>query len=605
MAAWARGIRFAGAQVVRGASCLMDETGGAPRTTAPSCFASWPCLNRVEVASMKIRFAPDTRKRRRLSRYSSAAGRCVGHPAHVMVVVLLVGGLPTSGGPDSAPDPTRLGTEMGRQEEPLLTYHLQQARLFETAYRITRVAVPLCPEYAARRAGMMFASAYSYDAPWRSAARASLGLGDAIKIVILAPSSAADRAGLQVGDELIRVAGRDVFLGERGIRELREWLAELEGTEKAPIAITYLRDGALDTAELTLDETCGGPALVVDSEVVDAWSDGKRIFVTSAAMRSADDTTLAVIVGHELAHNALGHIEVQGSEALLRALGGQDGGAGVIRMGFASEAGYYSVGDSRLAAAAFREDSEREADYLSLNALHLLGISPEAAERFWRRVSEGAQDDAALAFTHPTSVERLALMERTVAEIHRNEEDGLASLPEPELAVVATLEDVPEEREATPLVAVGELARRPEIGAEEESPMELDEVTAEEAEAGEPAANLLALAGGRWLGELQPGIGTSYVVEIEFYGSSRIGSIVGRALYVNPSGECSYLVRLETLSGASFGVVHELERGNCTGWNRIVFRARGTDLITGDWLHVNGERWLTATLRRQRQRSPR
>ena len=40
--------------------------------------------------------------------------------------------------------------------------------------------------------------------------------------------------------------------------------------------------------------------------------------------------------------------------------------------------------------------------------------------------------------------------------------------------------------------------------------MELDEVGAEEAEAGEPAANLLALAGGRWLGELQPGIGTSY-----------------------------------------------------------------------------------------------
>ena len=55
---------------------------------------------------------------------------------------------------------------------------------------------------------------------------------------------------------------------------------------------------------------CSYPVRLVNDQIINAFADGKNIIVTAGLMRFVEsDDELALIVGHELAHNTMEHIQ--------------------------------------------------------------------------------------------------------------------------------------------------------------------------------------------------------------------------------------------------------------------------------------------------------
>ncbi|MBA2672035.1 MAG: M48 family metalloprotease, partial [Gemmatimonadetes bacterium] len=212
---------------------------------------------------------------------------------------------------------TQLGTlapgvveaEEEKQRQLAVRSHVaQQGRLDDVAYPILVNGVPLCQGAVGRLPGFRFMNVHAYEGRWRHAASVALGLGDTLSIVHVTRESAATRAGLKVGDQLLRIAGRTLAPGERGLHEANEYLTSLLQVEADELPITVRRRDLVYDFTLQLDRGCRFPASVVIAGELNASADGKGIYVTSAMMRFTDDEELSVIVAHEFAHNAMGHI---------------------------------------------------------------------------------------------------------------------------------------------------------------------------------------------------------------------------------------------------------------------------------------------------------
>ena len=150
-----------------------------------------------------------------------------------------------------------------------------------------------------------------------------------------------------------------------------------------------------------------------NSSEINAYADGERVVITTGMMRFADDLELAVVVGHEIAHNAMDHITAMRSNALWGALagavldglmgaGGADGGGGLTQLG--ADAG----------ASRFSQDFEREADYVGLYVLARAGVELSRAPEFWRHMAIANPGSIGLATSHPTSAERFVRLEQAL-----------------------------------------------------------------------------------------------------------------------------------------------------------------------------------------------
>ena len=123
----------------------------------------------------------------------------------------------------------------------------------------------------------------------------------------------------------------------------------------------------------------------VQDSRINAFADGEAVYMMAGMMRFAEnDQELALILGHELAHNVEAHISAKKVNAtiglvfdLLAA------GAGVNTRGAFSQAG----------ANSYSQDFESEADYVGLYYLARAGIEVDGAAYFWRRMAAEHKPD--------------------------------------------------------------------------------------------------------------------------------------------------------------------------------------------------------------------
>jgi predicted Zn-dependent protease len=86
--------------------------------------------------------------------------------------------------------------------------------------------------------------------------------------------------------------------------------------------------------------------------------------VSSSILRAArTDAQLALVVGHELAHANLGHLNKRRANAVIGWIGGAAADAGIL-LGGMSTHGAFSRVLSQAGARAFSVAFEREADYV-------------------------------------------------------------------------------------------------------------------------------------------------------------------------------------------------------------------------------------------------
>jgi predicted Zn-dependent protease len=146
------------------------------------------------------------------------------------------------------------------------------------------------------------------------------------------------------------------------------------------------------------------------------------------------DDELALVVGHEIAHNALGHVRQH------KVLMGVGMGFGVLLditaavLGANTQGGFTRLG-AQLGSAVnqtFSQDFEMDADYMGLYLAQRAGFDVSRAADFWRRMAAEYPEtiESSMTRTHPSSPERSAALTTAVLEIHRKLETGLALTPE-------------------------------------------------------------------------------------------------------------------------------------------------------------------------------
>lgn len=303
----------------------------------------------------------------------------------------------------------------------------EEARVRRVAARLLAANVEVCPAKA-WRIGVNVAGLDSMDARIRPAATEVLGMGEQPQVVFVEPGGPADLAGVRDGDRLVRVDGRTIPSGLKATTRTRAILSEFDKREGA-YALQLERGGEVRTVEVTPRRVCAYTVRLEDSDVVNAYADGRGLVITRGMLKlTGSDEELAVVIGHELAHDTEGHIAAKQRNAAAGMAGGMAldilaAAAGVNTQGAFTRA----AGQAGQAFAS--PEFEAEADYVGLYYVARAGYDISTAEDFWRKMSVEAPRAIAVTTTHPANASRYLALAATRREIEGKRGAQLALLP--------------------------------------------------------------------------------------------------------------------------------------------------------------------------------
>lgn len=151
---------------------------------------------------------------------------------------------------------------------------------------------------------------------------------------------------------------------------------------------------------------------VQDSQV-NAWCmpGGKVVVYTGILPLCPDDTSLAVVMGHEISHAIARHGNERMSESVLVQSAGNSLSALMAdKPQMTQDLFMQSYGISAtLGTLAFSRNQESEADKLGLVFMSMAGYDPRVAPKFWEKMSaQGGQAPPEFLSTHPSDATRIA-----------------------------------------------------------------------------------------------------------------------------------------------------------------------------------------------------
>ena len=162
---------------------------------------------------------------------------------------------------------------------------------------------------------------------------------------------------------------------------------------------------------------------LVDSKEVNAWCmPGGKVVVYSGLLPVAkDDTGLAVVMGHEIAHAVAEHGNERMSQQMMAQLGGTALSAALASKPAQTQQLWmtaFGVGAQYGALMPFGRQQESEADRLGLIFMAMAGYEPEAAVSFWERMAAAKQGQAPPEFlsTHPSDETRIRKLKELLPE---------------------------------------------------------------------------------------------------------------------------------------------------------------------------------------------
>ena len=163
--------------------------------------------------------------------------------------------------------------------------------------------------------------------------------------------------------------------------------------------------------------------VIVEDQTVNAWCmpGGKVAVYTGILPLTQDETGLAVVMGHEIAHAIANHGNERMSEAMII----EGLGAGLsVALSEQPEAtqniflqSYGAIGQVGVMLPHSRKH-ELEADRIGLSLMARAGYDPRAAVPFWQRMQEASSGQRPPAFlsTHPVPENRIAQIQELLPE---------------------------------------------------------------------------------------------------------------------------------------------------------------------------------------------
>jgi len=165
--------------------------------------------------------------------------------------------------------------------------------------------------------------------------------------------------------------------------------------------------------------------LVQDQQVNAFCMPGGKIVVYEGILPvTQDETSLAIVLGHEIAHAVAKHSAEQMSTAIRQQYGAQAlsilmAGAGV-NSGLQNIAGTVFGLGAQGASAKYSRDHESEADHLGIIFAAMAGYNPDAAVAFWQRMSAATGGgSASWLSTHPTDATRIKQIQSWLPEARK------------------------------------------------------------------------------------------------------------------------------------------------------------------------------------------
>ena len=152
---------------------------------------------------------------------------------------------------------------------------------------------------------------------------------------------------------------------------------------------------------------------LIVSDQVNAWCmpGGKVAFYTGILPICEDETGVAVVMGHEVAHALANHGGERMSQGMIAQMGlGTLGAAMGENPTLTKQLLLQSIGmGTQLGVLKFSRSNESEADHIGLILMAKAGYNPQAATSFWQRMAalSGGQAPPEFLSTHPESETRV------------------------------------------------------------------------------------------------------------------------------------------------------------------------------------------------------
>ena len=159
---------------------------------------------------------------------------------------------------------------------------------------------------------------------------------------------------------------------------------------------------------------------LVNSNEVNAWCmpGGKVVVYTGLLPVTQNETALACVLGHEIAHAVAQHGNARMSKALL-AQGIEIAGATALSKNPTSRNIFlqaFGIGGS-LGMQAFSRRDELEADQLGLIFMAIAGYDPRQAVPFWQRMANMSNSNVPVLLSdHPSDATRIRQIKRLLPE---------------------------------------------------------------------------------------------------------------------------------------------------------------------------------------------
>ncbi len=348
-------------------------------------------------------------------------------------------------------DPAVIDAEQLLQQQLVVqSVFRENQRVQRLAWDFQRATTTTCPMPVRMASGVQVANRRVIDPAYRAAATA-LGMTDTVVVTHVVAGSAAARAGVRDGDRVLQLDTLRVPEGRAGIDSLSTWINPYESATPWRFLVVRrgpgLREVAPDDEQalpIRVDTTppridtlplppftpiCPISAVAVPTSDLNAYTDGREVWVTTGMLRFADDDELRVILGHEFGHAVEKHVDKQMKNVATGAVLGllldifsRTQGAGDSTFTFTSTF-------ANLASNRFSQEFEHEADYVGMYLMARAGFPVSGAAKIWRKVALENPESIEYATTHPTTAARFARIKQAAQEIEAKRAAGLPLEP--------------------------------------------------------------------------------------------------------------------------------------------------------------------------------
>ena len=151
---------------------------------------------------------------------------------------------------------------------------------------------------------------------------------------------------------------------------------------------------------------------------------GKIVVYEGMLPITQDETSLAIVLGHEIAHAVAKHSAEQLSKQTRQQYAAQIGGSVLTQVASTKGLGGYAQLLDMVAQTGFNfanlkysRDNETEADRLGLIFAAMAGYDPQLAIPFWQRMAESSKTSTSEIFSdHPSDAKRIAELQKRMPE---------------------------------------------------------------------------------------------------------------------------------------------------------------------------------------------